>query len=99
VIASPVLAVLAAVVGCAGGIYGIGSGSILAPVLIGSGRPAAEVAPGPYSLNPLGVLAKPQGVSGVNACRALLQPAAAFEDKVEGRGGDEHQREREGVAE
>ena len=45
VIASPVLVVLAAVVGCAGGIYGIGGGSILAPVLIGSGRPAAEVAP------------------------------------------------------
>ena len=45
VIASPVLAVLAAVVGCAGGIYGIGGGSILAPVLIGSGRPPAEAAP------------------------------------------------------
>ena len=28
-----------------GGIYGIGGGSILAPVLIGAGRPAAEVAP------------------------------------------------------
>ena len=32
-------------VGCVGGIYGIGGGSILAPVLIGSGRPAAQVAP------------------------------------------------------
>ncbi|HEY0938146.1 MAG TPA: TSUP family transporter, partial [Trebonia sp.] len=31
--------------GCAGGIYGIGGGSILAPVLIGSGREPAEVAP------------------------------------------------------
>ena len=41
----PVLVVLAAVVGCVGGIYGIGGGSILAPVLIGSGRPAAQVAP------------------------------------------------------
>jgi uncharacterized membrane protein YfcA len=37
--------VLAAVVGCVGGIYGIGGGSILAPVLIGSGRPPSEVAP------------------------------------------------------
>jgi hypothetical protein len=36
----PVLVVLSAVVGCVGGIYGIGGGSILAPVLIGSGRPA-----------------------------------------------------------
>jgi hypothetical protein len=45
VIAAPVLVVLAAVVGCAGGIYGIGGGSILAPVLIGSGRPPTEVAP------------------------------------------------------
>jgi uncharacterized protein len=41
----PVLIVLAAAVGCVGGIYGIGGGSILAPILIGSGRPAAEVAP------------------------------------------------------
>lgn len=40
-----VLVPLAAVVGCAGGIYGIGGGSILAPVLIGSGRDPAEVAP------------------------------------------------------
>jgi uncharacterized membrane protein YfcA len=39
------LATLAAIVGCAGGIYGIGGGSVLAPVLIGSGRRPAEVAP------------------------------------------------------
>ena len=39
------LAVLAALTGCAGGIYGIGGGAILAPLLIGSGRPASEVAP------------------------------------------------------
>lgn len=41
----PVLVSLAAVVGCVGGIYGIGGGSILAPILIGSGRRPAEVAP------------------------------------------------------
>jgi len=41
----PVLVILAAAVGCAGGIYGIGGGSILAPILIGSGRRPAEVAP------------------------------------------------------
>ena len=41
----PVLVSLAAAVGCVGGIYGIGGGSILAPILIGSGRPPAEVAP------------------------------------------------------
>jgi hypothetical protein len=41
----PALVTLAAVVGCVGGIYGIGGGSILAPVLIGSGRPPSEVAP------------------------------------------------------
>ena len=45
VIATPVLVILAAAVGCVGGIYGIGGGSILAPILIGSGRPPAEVAP------------------------------------------------------
>ena len=44
-IPAPVLTVLAAVVGCVGGIYGIGGGSILAPILIGSGRKPAEVAP------------------------------------------------------
>jgi len=36
---------LAAAVGCIGGIYGIGGGSILAPILIGSGRRTAKVAP------------------------------------------------------
>jgi hypothetical protein len=41
----PVLIVLAVAVGCVGGIYGIGGGSILAPVLVGSGRKPAEVAP------------------------------------------------------
>ena len=44
-IPAPVLVVLAVMVGCVGGIYGIGGGSILAPILIGSGRPAYEVAP------------------------------------------------------
>ena len=43
---SPLLLVmLAAGVGCVGGIYGIGGGSILAPILIGTGRRPAEVAP------------------------------------------------------
>jgi uncharacterized protein len=41
----PVLVALSAAVGCAGGIYGIGGGSILAPVLIGTGGKPAEVAP------------------------------------------------------
>jgi uncharacterized protein len=44
-LAWPVLMMLAMVVGCVGGIYGIGGGSIIAPILIGAGRPAAEVAP------------------------------------------------------
>ncbi|HYB16753.1 MAG TPA: sulfite exporter TauE/SafE family protein [Streptosporangiaceae bacterium] len=44
-IPAPVLALLAAAVGCVGGIYGIGGGSILAPVLIGTGRPPSQVAP------------------------------------------------------
>jgi uncharacterized membrane protein YfcA len=45
VLPAAALIALAAVVGCAGGIYGIGGGSILAPILIGSGRPASQVAP------------------------------------------------------
>jgi uncharacterized protein len=44
-IPAPVLVFLACLTGCIGGIYGIGGGAILAPLLIGSGRPAAEVAP------------------------------------------------------
>jgi hypothetical protein len=44
-IPAPVLIGLSALTGCAGGIYGIGGGAILSPILIGSGRPAAEVAP------------------------------------------------------
>jgi uncharacterized membrane protein YfcA len=45
VIPVPVLVSLAAAVGCVGGIYGIGGGSILAPILIGTGRRPSEVAP------------------------------------------------------
>jgi len=41
----PVLVALAAAVGCAGGIYGIGGGAILAPVLIGTGQRAPVAAP------------------------------------------------------
>ena len=44
-IPAPVLIFLACLTGCVGGIYGIGGGSILSPILIGSGRPASEVAP------------------------------------------------------
>jgi uncharacterized protein len=44
-IPAPVLVILACVTGCVGGIYGIGGGAILSPILIGFGRPAAEVAP------------------------------------------------------
>jgi hypothetical protein len=44
-IPTPALLALAIVVGCVGGIYGIGGGSILAPILIGSGRKPSEVAP------------------------------------------------------
>ena len=44
-IPAPVLVVLAAAVGCIGGIYGIGGGSILAPILLGTGRTPSEVAP------------------------------------------------------
>jgi uncharacterized membrane protein YfcA len=45
VVPLPLLTLLAVLVGCVGGIYGIGGGSILAPILIGTGRPPREVAP------------------------------------------------------
>jgi uncharacterized membrane protein YfcA len=44
----PILIVLAAAVGCIGGIYGIGGGSILAPILIGTGRPPHRPLPLPW---------------------------------------------------
>jgi uncharacterized protein len=44
-IAVPALVALSAAVGCVGGIYGIGGGSILAPILLGTGRRVSEVAP------------------------------------------------------
>ena len=44
-IPAPTLMALAAIVGCIGGIYGIGGGAFLAPVLIGSGRKPSEAAP------------------------------------------------------
>jgi uncharacterized protein len=44
-IRTPVLLLLGAAVGCVGGIYGLGGGSILAPILIGTGRRPSEVAP------------------------------------------------------
>ena len=39
------IGLIAAAAGCVGGIYGIGGGSILAPILIAGGRPPAQVAP------------------------------------------------------
>jgi len=44
-----VIGFIAAVAGCVGGIYGIGGGSILAPVLIADGHPPAQVAPAALS--------------------------------------------------
>ena len=44
-----VVGLIAAIAGCVGGIYGIGGGSILAPVLIADGQPPALVAPAALS--------------------------------------------------
>ena len=44
-----VTGLLAAVVGCVGGIYGIGGGSILATILVADGQPASQVAPAALS--------------------------------------------------
>src|SRR5262249_27810436 len=43
------LVVIAAAVGCVGGIYGVGGGSILAPVLIADGHPPSRAAPAALS--------------------------------------------------
>jgi uncharacterized membrane protein YfcA len=44
-----VIGLIAAVAGCVGGIYGIGGGSILSPILIADGQPASQVAPAALS--------------------------------------------------
>jgi hypothetical protein len=44
-LSSPLLVAIAATIGCVGGIYGIGGGSILAPILVASGRSPTQVAP------------------------------------------------------
>jgi hypothetical protein len=44
-LSAAIIGTAAAIVGVVGGIYGIGGGSILAPLLIGSGRSPSEVAP------------------------------------------------------
>jgi len=44
-----VIGLLAAVAGCVGGIYGIGGGSILSPILVADGQPASQVAPAALS--------------------------------------------------
>ena len=43
------IGLIAAVAGCVGGIYGIGGGSILAPILITDGQPPSQVAPAALS--------------------------------------------------
>jgi uncharacterized membrane protein YfcA len=48
-LSASVLIVVAAIVGCVGGIYGIGGGSILAPILVASGGPSTDVAPATLS--------------------------------------------------
>ena len=45
----PVIGVIAAVAGCVGGIYGIGGGSILAPILVADGQLPSQVAPAALS--------------------------------------------------
>jgi uncharacterized membrane protein YfcA len=44
-----VIGLIAAVAGCVGGIYGIGGGSILAPILVADGEPPSQVAPAALS--------------------------------------------------
>ena len=44
-LAPTTIAAVAAIVGVVGGIYGVGGGSILAPLLVGTGRSPKEVAP------------------------------------------------------
>jgi uncharacterized membrane protein YfcA len=64
---------IAMLVGCVGGIYGIGGGSILAPILIGSGRSPSEVAPA--TLASTFVTSIATGAGSGRASRKLLRSA------------------------
>jgi hypothetical protein len=44
-----VIGLIAVAAGCVGGIYGIGGGSILAPILVADGQPPSQVAPAALS--------------------------------------------------
>jgi uncharacterized protein len=56
-LSGPVIGALAFAVGVVGGIYGIGGGSILAPILVGAGLPIARVAPAAMACTFLGSVA------------------------------------------
>ncbi|WP_049579645.1 sulfite exporter TauE/SafE family protein [Streptomyces sp. SBT349] len=66
------LSALALLVGVVGGIYGIGGGSILGPLLVGRGMPVARVAPA--------ALASTFATSLVGACTYALLALAANGD-------------------
>jgi uncharacterized protein len=68
-----VIGLIAAVAGCVGGIYGIGGGSILAPVLITDGQPPSQVAPAALSSTFVTSLA---GVVTFSSCRCTSTAAS-----------------------
>ena len=70
-----VIGLIAAVAGCVGGIYGIGGGSILAPILVADGQPPSQVAPAALSSTFLTSLA------GVDMTDLVLRIAAFFRDE------------------
>jgi uncharacterized membrane protein YfcA len=71
-LSAPTVGAVAFVVGIVGGIYGIGGGSILGPVLVGAGMPVARVAPAALACTFVGSVA---GV-GTYAVLALGSPGA-----------------------
>ena len=70
-----VIGLIAAVAGCVGGIYGIGGGSILAPILVADGQPPSQVAPAALSSTFLTSLA------GVDMTDLLRRIARFFRDE------------------
>jgi uncharacterized membrane protein YfcA len=80
----PALALLAVVVGCVGGIYGIGGGSILAPILIGTGRPPREAAPAAALLPEWGRTSPSSPATSLaeTACALLRGPPERLPDGV-----------------
>src|SRR6516162_3178730 len=81
------LVAIAAAVGCAGGIYGVGGGSILAPVLIGDGHPPARAAPATLTTRPRARVQETGRRIGAHGSSVTRHPVSRRSPRCAGRTG------------